>query len=134
MKKATQHTRWHCFEIATDQKVIRKFSVDATQPTQHSDAHTPWIRGTGPHTAEALAKVRENNEKHFKGVPKSDNQKEKMRQAHLGRKFTPEHKAKLVASWKGKREMQRMRTIEAFKLAEQYGKVLNEEAHYNTND
>jgi len=134
MKKATQHTRWHCYNKATDQKVIRRFSVSETQPTQHDAQFTPWVRGTGPHSEEALAKIQAHIAKSFKGVPKSDNQKEKMRQAHLGRKFTPEHKAKLSASWKGKREMQRMRTIEAFKLAEQYGKVLNEEAHYNTND
>ena len=128
MKKATQHSRWHCFETATNQKVIRRFSVDEVQPTQHSDEHTQWVRGTGPHSAEALAKVVYNNRKHFKGVPKTDNQREKMRQAKLGKKFTAEHKKKLADGWKGKREFKRLRTIEAFKLAEEYGRTLNEQS------
>ena len=129
MKKPTQHTRWHCFNISTDAKMIRRFPVDETQPAQHNADFTPWERGTGPHSPEALAKIQAHIAKSFKGVPKSDNQKEKMRQAHLGRKFTPEHKAKLSESWRGKREYKRLRTIEAFKLAAEMG-----QAHYNTND
>ena len=117
------------FNKSTNQKVIRRFSVDEQQPTQHDADFTPWIRGTGPHNAEAKAKILAHIEKSFKGVPKSDNQKEKMRQAHLGRKFTPEHKAKLSESWRGKREYKRLRTIEAFRLAAEMG-----QAHYNTND
>ena len=127
MKKPTQHTRWHCFNISTDAKMIRRFPVDETQPTQHDAQFTQWKRGTGPHSPEAKAKIQAHIEKSFKGVPKSVNQREKMRQAHLGRKFTAEHKAKLSASWKGKREMQRMRTIEAFKLAAEMGRELSEQ-------
>jgi len=85
------------------------------------------VRGTGPHSPEAKAKIQAHIARSFKGVPKSDNQKEKMRQAKLGKKFTAEHRAKLTASWKGKREMQRIRTIEAFKLAEEYSRTLNEQ-------
>ena len=118
MKKPTQHTRWHCFETVTNKKIIRRFSVDETQPTQHSNECSPWIRGTGPHTPEAYAKTVENNRKHFKGKPKSANQREKMRQAKLGRKFTAAHKKSLSESWKGKREFRRLRFIEAYKLAE----------------
>ena len=129
MKKPTQHSRWHCFNKATNQKVIRRFGVDEQQPTQHDADFTPWIRGTGPHTPEAYAKTVENNRKHFKGVPKPANQREKMSQAKLGKKFTAEHRAKLTASWKSKREFKRLRTIEAFKLAEAYGS-----GQYNTND
>jgi|TARA_R110000764_G_scaffold37749_2_gene83833 hypothetical protein len=121
MKKPTQHTRWHHVDPQTGQKVIRRFSVDATPPA-------PWVRGTGPHSAEALAKIKENNEKHFKGVPKSDNQKEKMSQAKLGRKFSAEHRKKLADGWKGKREYKRLRTIEAFKLAAEMGRELSEES------
>jgi hypothetical protein len=124
MKKPTQHTRWHCFETATNKKIIRRFSVDETQPTQHSNECSPWIRGTGPHTPEALAKVRAINAEHFKGVPKPANQREKMSQAKLGRKFTKEHRAKLTEAWKGKREFKRLRLIEAYKLAESMAKEL----------
>ena len=127
MKKPTQHTRWHCFNLATNAKMIRRFSVNETQPTQHNADFTQWVRGTGPHSPEAKAKIQAHIARSFKGVPKSDNQKEKMRQAKLGKKFTAEHRAKLTASWKGKREMQRIRTIEAFKLAEEYSRTLNEQ-------
>ena len=125
MKKPTLHTRWHCFNKATDQKIIRRFGVNETQPTQHDANFTPWVRGTGPHSEEARQKTIEANRKHFKGKPKSDITKEKMSQAHLGKKFTAEHRAKLTASWKGKREMARIRMIEAFKIAEEHGKQLN---------
>jgi len=125
MKKPTLHTRWHCFNINTNAKVIRKFSVDATQPPQHGDAFTPWKRGTGPHSAEARAKILYNNRLHFKGVPKTAIQKQKMSNTKLGKKFTAQHRAKLAESWKGKREMARIRMIEAFKIAEEHGKQLN---------
>ena len=118
MNKATQHSRWHRIDPQSGEKIIRKFDVDAKIPA-------PWIRGTGPHTPEALAKVRKINAEHFKGKPKSANQREKMRQAKLGRKFTAAHRKNLSEAWKGKREMQRIRMIEAFKLAEAYGKQLN---------
>ena len=129
MKKPTQHSRWHCFNINTNAKVIRKFGVDEKQPTQHNADFTPWKRGTGPHSDEARAKCLYYNRLHFKGVPKPENQKEKMRQTKLGKKFTAEHRKKLADGWKDKREYKRLRMIEAFKLAEQLGK-----GHYNTND
>ena len=129
MKKPTLHTRWHCFNKSTDQKVIRRFGVNETQPTQHDANFTPWVRGTGPHTEEARQKTIEANRKHFKGKPKSDITKERMSQAHLGKKFTAEHRKKLKDGWKSKREYKRLRMIEAFRLAAEVG-----EAHYNTND
>ena len=68
--------------------------------------------------------MRKINAEHFKGKPKSANQREKMSQAKLGRKFTKEHRAALLASWKGKKEFKRLRMIEAYKLAESMAKVL----------
>ena len=122
MKKATQHSRWYRIDPQTGQKIIRRFSVDATPPS-------PWVRGTGPHSPEARAKILYNNRLHFKGVPKSANQKQKMSNTKLGKKFTAAHRKKLAESWKGKREAKRLRTIEAFKIAEAIA-----DAHYNTND
>ena len=119
MKKPTQHTRWHYFDAKTGLKVIRRFSVDATPPA-------PWVRGTGPHSPEAKAKIQAHIERSFKGVPKSEEQKEKMRQSHLGRKFTAEHRANMSKSWKGKREYKRLRMIEAYKLAAEMGKQFSE--------
>ena len=121
MKKATKHTRWHHVDPVTGVKVIRRFGVNETPPS-------PWVRGTGPHSAEALAKIQAHIEKSFKGVPKSANQRAKMSQAKLGKKFTAEHRKKLADSWQGKREAKRLRTIEAFALAAQYGKELHEQS------
>ena len=122
MNKATQHSRWHRIDPQTGQKIIRRFHVDATPPS-------PWVRGTGPHSEEARAKILHYNRLHFKGQPKSANQKQKMSNTKLGKKFTAQHRANLSASWQSKREMKRLLIIEAFKMAEALGK-----AHYNTND
>jgi len=125
MKKVTQHTRWYRIEVATGRKEIRRFGVDETpsaHPTHERMLFTEWKRGTGPHSAEALVKIRDHVEKTFKGVPKSENQREKMRQAKLGRKFTPEHRANMAKSWQGKREQKRLRAVEAFALAAKMGK------------
>ena len=119
MKKPTQHTRWYHVDPVTGRKVIRRFGVNETPPP-------PWQRGTGPHSPDAKAKILAHIEKTFKGVPKSVNQREKMSQAHLGNKFTAEHKAKLSASWKGKREERRLRTIEAFKMASEIAHLHND--------
>ena len=109
MKKATQHTRWHFIDPQTGKKIIRRFRIDATPPS-------PWMRGTGPHTPEALAKVRAINAEHFKGKPKSANQREKMRQAKLGKTFTVEHRQKLTDSWSERRNKKDLRNQEAFRL------------------
>ena len=109
MKKATQHTRWHFIDPQTGKKIIRQFRVDATPPS-------PWVRGTGPHSAEALVKIKENNKKHFKGVPKPVDQKEKMSQAKLGKKFTVEHRQKLTDGWSERRNKKDLRNQEAFRL------------------
>jgi hypothetical protein len=94
----------------TGKKVIRNFGVDATPPS-------PWRRGTGPHTPEAYAKTVENNRKHFKNKPKSAEQREKMRQAKLGKKFTKEHCAKIAKAWEDKRIERRERNQEAMRIA-----------------
>ena len=114
-KKATHHTRWHHVDATTGKKIIRKFSVDATPPA-------PWIRGTGPHSPEVKAKLEAHIAKTFKGVPKSAEQRKKMSEAALGKKFTKEHRKNMSKSWAGKRKEKALRTKEAFKLASQIGK------------
>ena len=110
MRDSMRHTRWHKFDPQTGKKIIRNFGVDATPPS-------PWMRGTGPHSPEAYAKTVENNRKHFKGKPKSAEQKQKMRDAKLGKKFTPEHCAKIAKAWEDKRTVRRERHIEAMRIA-----------------
>jgi len=104
------HKRWYHIDPDTGKKVIRNFDVDATPPP-------PWKRGTGPHSDEARKKCLEANRKHFKGKPKSAEQREKMRQAKLGKRFTPEHCAKIAKAWEDKRVERRERHIEAMRIA-----------------
>lgn len=110
MRDSMRHTRWHKFDPQTGKKIIRNFGVDATPPS-------PWMRGTGPHSPEAYAKTVENNRKHFKGKPKSAEQKQKMREAKLGKKFSPEHCAKIAKAWEQKRVEKRERHMEAMQIA-----------------
>ncbi len=105
-----KHTRWYHIDPQTGKKVIRNFDVDATPPS-------PWKRGTGPHTPEARQKTIEANRKHFLGKPKSEEQKQKMREAKLGKKFTPEHCAKIAKAWEDKRTVRRERNQEAMQIA-----------------
>jgi hypothetical protein len=62
-------------------------------------------------------KTIEANRKHFKGKPKSEEQKQKMRQAKLGKKFSKEHCAKIAKAWEDKRTVRRERNQEAMKIA-----------------
>ena len=105
-----KHTRWYHIDPQSGAKVIRNFGVDETPGD-------PWRRGTGPHSDEARKKCLEANRKHFKNKPKSAEQREKMRQAKLGKKFTPEHCAKIAKAWEDKRRATRERNQEAMQIA-----------------
>ena len=75
--------RWYHIDPQTGKKVIRSFDVGV-------NPGDPWLPGMGPHSPEAYAKTVEYNRKHFKGKPKPPEQREKMRQAKLGKRFTPD--------------------------------------------
>ena len=122
MKQPTKHTRWFHIDPQTGKKIIRKFDVDATPPS-------PWQRGTGPHSPEARAKLQAHVAKTFKGVPKSAEQKQKMSDSAKGKKFTKEHRASMRKRWARERSEKLARTQEAFRLAAQFGKELNEQSN-----
>lgn len=78
--------------------------------------HTPWNKGleyhTKPCSEETKQKIREKNKivlkeyfkTHYspnKGKPMSDEQKEKLRLSHLGKKLSEEHKKKIGDSQRG---------------------------------
>tara|TARA_R110000868_G_scaffold409087_1_gene693990 strand:+ start:291 stop:620 length:330 start_codon:yes stop_codon:yes gene_type:complete len=109
MKQPPKHTRWHHVDSVTGKKIIRQFEVNATPPA-------PWIRGTGPHSPEVLAKVQAHIAKTFKGVPKSAEQKEKMSDAKLGTKFTEEHRQNMSISWNAERREKFLLTLKRKKL------------------
>jgi hypothetical protein len=64
------------------------------------------MRGTGPFEAQALHNVAEGIRRACKGVPKTPEQKEKMRLAKLGVPKSQEHKDNMRKSWYRRREEQ----------------------------
>jgi len=115
MKQPTNHTRWHHFDPHTGEKVIRRFPID------HNPG-APWQRGTGPHSPEAYAKLINHIDKTFRGKPKSDEQKAKMRDAKLGVKKTPEHCENIRKGHARRRKEKQARIQEAYRIASQVGK------------
>jgi hypothetical protein len=116
MKK---HSRWHCFDL-DGKKIIKRFPIGVT-PGE------PWLPGTGPHSPEAREKIikhlKENVHK-----PKSEETKQKMREAKLGKKFTQEHKDNLRKAQQRLRDEKRERIEEAYKLAQQFAIEYYQEA------
>ena len=67
------------------------------------EGYTEWVKGTGPHSEEAYQKVSEGIRRACKGVPKSAEQKQKMRQAKLGVPKSEEHKINMRKTFERKR-------------------------------
>ena len=102
--KQKSYMRYHRFD-SNNIKYIKRFELGATIPEQEH-GYTAWIRGTGPHDPEALNNVINGVRKACVGVPKSPEQKEKMRQAKLGVPKTQEHKDNMRKSWERRRQLQ----------------------------
>jgi len=99
--KQKSYMRYHRFD-SNNVKYIKRFELNET-PT-NEPGYTPWMRGTGPHTPEALNNVRNGVRKACVGVPKSESTKEKMRLAKLGVPKTEEHKLSMKKSWERRRD------------------------------
>lgn len=112
MKQPTNHTRWYHIDPHTGEKIIRRFPVDC-------DPGAPWQRGTGPHKPETRKFIVDNLMKHVRGKPKSDEQKQKMRDAKLGVPKTPEHRKAIKDAFARRRLEKQQRIIEAYKIAEE---------------
>lgn len=72
--------KYHCFQGTL--KVLRAFLISS--PPQDLPDHTSWVRGNGPLSPEAKARVVAATKLSQTGIPKSPEQREKMRQAKLG--------------------------------------------------
>ncbi len=81
--------RWHRYN-AQGEKEQRCFPIGATPP--HEQGYTAWTPGTGAPTEQALRNTREAVSRAHKGVPKSPEQRAKMRLAKLGKPKTLEHR------------------------------------------
>ena len=96
-------SRWHRYDI-NGCKQIKKFKIDETPTPLTEQGYTEWARGTGKLTDEHYKNVTTAVRNACVGVPKSDEQKEKMRQAKLGIPKSEEHKQNMKLSWQKKRQ------------------------------
>ena len=114
MKQPTNHKRYHMFQ-PDGTKIIKRFPIDVTPPP-------PWQRGTGPHSPEAYAKLMNHIDKTFRGKPKSDEQRRKMRDAKLGVPKTKEHCENIRKGHARRRKEKQARIQEAYRIASEVGK------------
>jgi hypothetical protein len=103
MKQQKSYMRYHRYD-SNNVKYIKRFELNETIPEPET-GYTPWMRGTGPHDPIALNNVVNGVRKACKGIPKSPEQKLKMRQAKLGVPKTQEHKDNMRKSWERRRSL-----------------------------
>lgn len=102
--KQKSYMRYHRYDT-NNVKYIKRFELGETPTSINEPGYTPWMRGTGPHNPEALNNVRNGVRKACKGVPKTPEQKEKMRLAKLGVPKSQEHKENMRKSWERRRDI-----------------------------
>lgn len=102
MNKTVRWTRWHRFDD-NGTKYIKRFELNDHPETIVEEGYTVWRRGTGPLGEEQYNNVANAVRAFSKGVPKTPEQKEKMRQAKLGKPKSEEHKKALSKAWEIRR-------------------------------
>ena len=102
--KTNKYNRYHRFDM-NGKKYIKRFELGVVPKTIPDEGYTEWVKGTGPHSEEAYQKVANGIRRACKGVPKTPEQKEKMRLAKLGVPKTEEHKLNMRKSFQQKRLM-----------------------------
>jgi hypothetical protein len=109
------YSRWHRFDT-NGVKYIKKFQLNERPNPISQEGYTDWNRGTGPHSAETLHNLTIALQKACKGVPKSKETKEKMRQAKLGKPKTEQHKLNMKLSHQRRRNNDATRTTQLKQL------------------
>jgi hypothetical protein len=102
--KQRNYMRYHRYD-QNNTKYIKRFELNNLPSNIVEDGYTAWTRGTGPHNPEALNNVQNGVRKACLGVPKSPEQREKMRLAKLGKPKTQEHKDNMRKSWERRRDL-----------------------------
>lgn len=96
MNKSTKKYRIHRYTASGEKQ--QRF-IPNEDPLPESDlGYSEWRMGAGPMAPEALAATRARNQILFTGVPKTPEQKAKMRDRKLGVAKTEEHKANMGIS------------------------------------
>jgi hypothetical protein len=103
MKKELRWRRWHRFDD-TGFKQIKRFENHEDPSTITEEGYTSWMPGTGPLNEEQYNNVVTAVRAVCQGVPKSDNQKQKMREAKLGVPKSDEHKKNMSIAWNKRKE------------------------------
>jgi hypothetical protein len=100
--KTKKYNRYHRFDM-NGKKYIKRFELGVIPSDVLDEGYTSWTKGTGPHSIEAYNKVVAGIRKACVGVPKSPEQREKMRQAKLGVPKSEEHKINMRKTFERKR-------------------------------
>ena len=90
MKFKGLYARWHRYNII-GKKQSKQFPIDGTPDPIKEVDFTEWKRGTGPHSAEAMVKLRCYAAR-TAGIPKSPATKRKMSEAAQGRPKSAKHR------------------------------------------
>lgn len=112
--KTKSYMRYHRYD-QNNVKYIKRFELNETIPIADV-GFTDWNRGTGPHSAETLHNLTIALQKACKGVPKSKETKEKMRQAKLGKPKSEQHKLNMKLSHQRRRNNDATRTTQQKQL------------------
>jgi len=100
--KTKKYNRYHRYDL-NGTKYIKRFELGITPTDIPDEGYTSWTKGTGPHSTEAYNKVVTGIRRACLGVPKSPEQREKMRQAKLGKPKTEQHKINMRRTFELKR-------------------------------
>jgi hypothetical protein len=103
--KTKSYMRYHRYD-QNNVKYIKRFELSEVVPTEIEEGFTQWVRGTGPHSETALINVAEGVRRACLGVPKTPEQKQKMRDAKLGVPKSQEHKDNMRKSWYRRKELE----------------------------
>lgn len=117
MKYQGLWSRWHRYDTVGT-KYIKKFGIDEVPTPIVEEGYSEWRRGTGPLEPEHYNNVANAVRAFSKGVPKSPEQREKMRLAKLGKPKSLEHRNNMSATWQRKRTeryTKAMKQLEAMK-------------------
>lgn len=105
----TLWARWHRFDNK-GVKYIRKFSVDEIPSPLIEQGFSEWKRGTGPLNTQQYINITTAVRASHLGIPKSEITKRKMSVAKKGVPKSEEHKQNMRNAWARRKQQSRQNT------------------------